>query len=85
MTSDDPDMTWLLTAFDKTEQVHSKLPISKEQLVALRRWVPSMPDDPWYVHSYRVAPGALSGVAHVLGCAPLDPDLEYFVDGYAAS
>ncbi|MET8331585.1 hypothetical protein [Streptomyces sp. NPDC005181] len=77
-------MMWVLSGFGADESLCSEHPISKEQLVKVREVVPPAPDDSWYVHSYRVPHGALHAMGQILQCQPLDRDVEYFVDGYAA-
>ncbi|MFD9764151.1 hypothetical protein ACFWXI_11515 [[Kitasatospora] papulosa] len=84
MPSDDPDMVWVLSAFREDESLHSEHPISKDQLVRLREVVVPDPDDPWYIHIYPVPPDVWPKVDEILHCGPPDPNLEYFVDGYAA-
>ncbi|WP_419994919.1 DUF7683 domain-containing protein [Streptomyces boninensis] len=77
-------MKWVLSGFGKEdERLHVEYQVSKEQLAAIRECVPPALDDPWYVHSYPVPRDAWPAIDQILGCGPPNPDLDYFVDGYA--
>ncbi|NGN63275.1 hypothetical protein G5C51_05060 [Streptomyces sp. A7024] len=84
MSSTDPGMKWALAGFGADEWLCSEHPINKDQLVKLRSVVPPAADDPWYVHSYPVPREAWPAVAGILECAPLDPEVEYFIEGSTA-
>ncbi|SEF90839.1 hypothetical protein SAMN05216223_102441 [Actinacidiphila yanglinensis] len=84
MPPDDLNMVWRISAFRGDHSLHSELPIGKDQLAKLREVVAPDPDDPWYMFSYPVPLDVWSKVNEILHCGPPDPDLEYFISGYAA-
>ncbi|MFI8823943.1 hypothetical protein [Streptomyces sp. NPDC053431] len=85
MSSEDLGAVWVLQGFSKVDEfLRTEFPISREQIVQLRKVITPDADDPWMFGCYEVPIELWPAVDAILRCGPPDPGLDYLTGCYAA-
>ncbi|WP_449451396.1 DUF7683 domain-containing protein [Streptomyces spongiicola] len=86
MTIEEPrDVVWYLDGYDKEDELlRTRRPISRDQIIRLRKVIIPDEGDPWMLYGYDVPLSAWPALDEILHCGPPDPTLDYQTGSYAA-